>query len=99
MSILNKSCISHFRYVAILNPLRQRRARAVFAVIGVICVVSFLVAIPTLLFATTLTYYNKDVPFRTVCFVDWQEEEEKKKYVHLGNILIVVTLRTVYFIC
>ncbi|KAH9495292.1 Tachykinin-like peptides receptor 99D [Bulinus truncatus] len=80
------------RYIAIIHPLRPRlTGRIVLTIITVIWVLSFLLALPNLLYATTYTFHEEGG--RTVCYLRWPDytEENKLSNQDMGyNILLMV---------
>ncbi|BFZ18082.1 hypothetical protein BsWGS_21121 [Bradybaena similaris] len=88
VSVLTFMAIAIDRYIAIVHPLRPRlTGRIVLTIITIIWVVSFLLALPNLMYATLYQY-----PERTLCYLHWPDsvEGEASKQDLAYSILLMV---------
>ncbi|RUS74097.1 hypothetical protein EGW08_018144 [Elysia chlorotica] len=103
VSVLTFMAIAIDRYIAIIHPLRPRLpGYVVLSIISVIWVLSFLLALPNLLFATT--YRMEDG--RLVCWLEWPDSSaqghSKQDFAYhillmiLNYFLPIITLTATY---
>ena len=70
-----------WRYMAIMHPLRQRMGKMMTICIAVcIWLVSFLLSLPMVLFATTSAFLYNDGNTRVICFLQWPDGETNASY-------------------
>ncbi|KAK3765565.1 hypothetical protein RRG08_067287 [Elysia crispata] len=103
VSVFTFMAIAIDRYIAIIHPLRPRlTGRIVLSIISVIWILSFFLALPNLLFATTCPIEGG----RVVCWVEWPDSSEvhpsKQDFAYniilmiLNYFLPIITLSATY---
>ncbi|CAL1529744.1 unnamed protein product [Lymnaea stagnalis] len=92
-SVLTFMAIAIDRYIAIIHPLRPRlTGRIILTIIAGIWLLSLLIALPNLLYATTY-----DAPNRSICYLKWPDTVmDKASQQDLAYSIVVMILN--YFL-
>ncbi|GBO08628.1 hypothetical protein AVEN_120140-1 [Araneus ventricosus] len=68
-------------FVAVTRPLRPRMSKSVaYSIIMSVWTLSSLLSLPSLLYATTITYKYADQGHRTLCYLIWPDQALGKSY-------------------
>uniref|UniRef100_A0A6A7FZZ2 Tachykinin-like peptides receptor 86C n=2 Tax=Hirondellea gigas TaxID=1518452 RepID=A0A6A7FZZ2_9CRUS len=92
-SVFTLMAISFDRYIAIVRPLEPRMSKTMARVfIAVIWIASFLLAIPCMIFSTTVTIRYKDDKIRRGCILQWPDGSTSASIQeHIYNIVFFIT--------
>jgi tachykinin-like receptor len=91
-SVFTLMAISIDRYMAIMNPLRQRMGRRMTLCIALgIWVLSIALSLPHLLFFTTYVHVFSDGGYRVVCYAEWPDGSSTQSYQeYIYNIVFMI---------
>ncbi|GFY75769.1 g_PROTEIN_RECEP_F1_2 domain-containing protein, partial [Trichonephila inaurata madagascariensis] len=68
-------------FVAVIRPLRPRMTKTLaYSIILSVWTLSSLLSLPSLLYATTITYKYGDQSHRTLCYLVWPDQALGKSY-------------------
>ncbi|KAF8794810.1 Tachykinin-like peptides receptor 86C [Argiope bruennichi] len=80
-SVFTILAMSLDRFVAVTRPLRPRMSKCVaYSIILSVWTLSSLLSLPSLLYATTITYKYADQGHRTLCYLIWPDQALGKSY-------------------
>ncbi|GIX82895.1 tachykinin-like peptides receptor 86C [Caerostris darwini] len=89
------------RFVAVTRPLRPRMSKSVaYSIILSVWTLSSLLSLPSLLYATTITYKYADQGHRTLCYLVWPDQTLGRSYTdHVYNIVFLVVTYVIPMSC
>ncbi|XP_054715250.1 tachykinin-like peptides receptor 86C [Uloborus diversus] len=91
-SVFTILALSLDRFVAVIRPMRPRMTKLMAcSIIFSIWFLSSLFSLPSLLYATTITYKYADDGQRTLCYLVWPDAASGKSYSdHVYNIAFLI---------
>ncbi|KAG8183139.1 hypothetical protein JTE90_029497 [Oedothorax gibbosus] len=103
-SVFTILALSLDRYVAVAHPLRPRMTKTVaYSIILSVWTLSSLLSLPSLLYATTITYKYGDETQRTLCLLVWPDGLGTglgtSDLDHIYNIVFLVVTYVIPMIC
>ncbi|XP_015913764.2 tachykinin-like peptides receptor 86C [Parasteatoda tepidariorum] len=100
-SVFTILAMSLDRFVAVTHPLRPRMTKTLaLIIIFSIWTLSSLLSIPSILYATTITYKYADQGQRTLCYLVWPDNTSGKSYAdHVYNIIFLLVTYVIPMCC
>ncbi|XP_035214471.1 tachykinin-like peptides receptor 86C [Stegodyphus dumicola] len=93
--------VEKHRFVAVTRPLRPRMTKTLaFSIICLVWSLSAILSVPSVLYATTITYKYVNQGQRTLCLLVWPDGEPGKSYAdHVYNIIFFIVTYVIPMVC